>query len=137
MQSILFPRVLEEPNTLLVTGVKVMSSAESRKYNKHSTQNHVSYGVIYLVPVRRSSSYLLVLLCTTNKTGGGRAMYVHSKYSSSITCSNRLYTYFSNCMMYINSGTAAAVYDQHGRWRASEGGRAIICMYSAIQQYLQ
>ena len=39
--------------------------------NTHRTQNHVSYGITYLV--RYSSSYLLVLLCTTNKTGGGRA----------------------------------------------------------------
>ena len=55
-------------------------------------KNQLSYGITYLV--RCSSSYLLVLLCTTNKTGGGRAMYVHSKYSSSITCSNRLYIFF-------------------------------------------
>ena len=57
-----------------------------------------------------------------------------------ITCSIRLYIKFSNYMMYINSGTA--VYNQHERWRASEGGRATegeryICMYTAIQQYLQ
>ena len=43
-------------------------------------------------------------------------------------------------MMYINSDTA--LYIQHERWRASEGGRATegeryICMYTAIQQYLQ
>ena len=41
--------------------------------NTHNTQNHVRYGITYLVLVRYSSSYLLVLLCTTTKTGGGRA----------------------------------------------------------------
>ena len=48
-------------------------------------KNQLSYGITYLV--RCSSSYLLVLLCTTNKTGGGRAtegercMY-RSKYTA-------------------------------------------------------
>ena len=36
VQSILFPRVLQEPNTLLVPGVRVISPAESRKYYKHT-----------------------------------------------------------------------------------------------------
>ena len=57
-----------------------------------------------------------------------------------ITCSIRLYIKFSNYMMYINSGTA--VYNQHERQRANEGGRATegqryVCMWTAIQQYLQ
>ena len=36
VQSILFPRVLQEPNTLLVPGVRVISPADSRKYYKHT-----------------------------------------------------------------------------------------------------
>ena len=36
VQSILFLRVLQEPNTLLVTGVRVISSAESKEYYKHT-----------------------------------------------------------------------------------------------------
>ena len=44
-------------------------------------------------------------------------MCVHSQYSSS-----RRHRYFSNYMMCIISGTA--VYNQHERWRASEGERA-------------
>ena len=65
-------------------------SGEQKVLQSHST-NQLSYGITYLV--RYSSSYLLVLLlCTTNKTGGGRAtvgerrrasdVYVHSKYTA-------------------------------------------------------
>ena len=36
VQCILFPRVLQEPNALLVPGIRVISSAESRKYYKHT-----------------------------------------------------------------------------------------------------
>ena len=65
---------------------------------------------------------------------GGRAMYVHTKYSSSTCSSSRLYAYFSNYMMCINSGTA--VYNQHERWRAREGGRATVGeRYVCTQQY--
>ena len=39
--------------------------------NTRNTQNHISYGITCLL--RYSSSYLLVLLCTTSKTGVGRA----------------------------------------------------------------
>ena len=36
VQGKLYPRVLEEPNTLLVPGIRVISSAESKKYYKHT-----------------------------------------------------------------------------------------------------
>ena len=107
----------QEPNTLLVPGIRVMSSAESRKYYKHSAQNHISYGITYLV--RYSSSCIPAGTAVHNQqdrrraSDGGRAMYVHSKYGSSITCRNRLHTYFSNYMVYISSG--AAVYNLHER----------------------
>ena len=74
VQSMLFPRVLQEPNTLLVPGTVYVSYLQQRAEsttNIHGTQNHISDGITYLV--RYSSSYLLELLCTTNKTGGGRA----------------------------------------------------------------
>ena len=52
----------------------------------------------------------------------GRAIHVHSKYSSSSSCSSRLYRYFSNYIMYIISGTA--VYNgTSGCWRAKVGER--------------
>ena len=52
----------------------------------------------------------------------GRAIHVHSKYSSSSTCSSRLFRYFSNYIMYIISGTA--VYNgTSGCWRAKVGER--------------
>ena len=74
---------------------------------------------------------------------GGRAMYVQKQIhsSSSSTCSSsvrsrwRRYTYFSNYMMYINSGTA--VYNRQERWWASEGGRATEGeRYVCTQQYI-
>ena len=106
----------------------IQRRAESTTKTQH--KNKLSYGITSLV--RYSSSHLLVLLCTTDKTGGGqatvgerrRASDVHSKYSSS-TCSSRLHTHFSNYMISINS--RIAVYNQHERRRASDGGRA---MYS-------
>ena len=71
-QSMLFPRVVQELNALLIPGIRDVFSAESRKYFKHTQHTkHVSYGNSF--PVRYISSDLLVLLCTSNKTGGGRA----------------------------------------------------------------
>ena len=115
----------------------IQRRAESTTKTQH--KNKLSYGITSLV--RYSSSHLLVLLCTTDKTGGGqatvgerrRASDVHSKYSSS-TCSCRLHTHFSNYMISINS--RIAVYNQHERWRASEGGRATGDeRYLCTQQY--
>ena len=73
----IFPRVLQEPNTLFVPGIRVISSAESRKYYKHSAQNHISYGITYLV--RYSSSCIPAGTAVHNQqdrrraSDGGRA----------------------------------------------------------------
>ena len=130
VQSKLFRRVLQEPNTLLVPGIRVISSAEGRKSYTHGTQNHLSHGITY--QVYRLQQFVPAGTAAHNQDrrqagDGGRAMYVHSKYSSS-TCSSRLYTCFSNYIMCFNSGTA--VYSQHKRRWASDGGRSI-----CTQQY--
>ena len=178
----------QEPNTLLVPGIRVMSSAESRKYYKHSAQNHISYGITYLV--RYSSSCIpagtavhnqqdrrrasdggrategeicmytantaaalpavidyihilrtawcvsvLVLLCTTNTSGGGRAKVGERRRASDIYVCTQQYSSICSSI-YIFSVYPYAVYDQHERGRASEGGRATEGeRYVCTQQY--
>ena len=121
----------------MVPGIRVISSAESRKYYKPTQHTkpaklrHYLPGALQqFVP---AGAAVYDQQHRRRASDGGRAMYVHSKYSNS-TCSSRIYTYFSNYMMYINSGTA--VYNRQERWWASEGGRATEGeRYVCTQQY--
>ena len=113
------PRVLQEPNTSLVPGIRVISSAESRKHYKHTQHTKPRKVRHYLPGTGTLQQFVPAGTAVHNHqdrrraSDGGRAMYVHSKYGSSITCRNRLHTYFSNYMVYISSG--AAVYNLHER----------------------
>ena len=149
VQSILFPRVL--PRAQYIVGTRYTCHVFSGEQKVLQTQRTKPHKLRHYLPGTLQQFVYTCWYCCAQPTrpaagerrrasDGGRDMYVHSKYSSSITCSNRLHTYFTNCMMCISSGTA--MYNQHERWRASEGRRATegeryICMYTAIQQYLQ
>ena len=174
----IFPRVLQEPNTLFVPGIRVISSAESRKYYKstqhtkpHKLRHYLPGTLQQFVPAgtavhnqqdrRRASDdgrategercmytantsaalpavidytyfrtkwciSILVLLCTTNTSGGGRAkvgerrnasdnMYAHSNTAVSAVVS----TFFQYIHMLCTTNTSVG-----GRAKVGERRRA-------------
>ena len=134
VQSKLFPRLLQKPNTLLVPGIRVISSAESRNYYKHTQHTKPAKLRHYLPGTLQQFANAGTAVHNQQDrrraNDGGRTTAGERRRASDVRTqqipqqylSSRPYTYFSNYMMYINSGTA--VYNQHERWRASDGGRA-------------
>ena len=71
-------------------------SREQKVLQTHAAhKTTLSYGITYLVLVRYSSPYLLVLLWTTNKTGGGRATAGERQRASDvILCAQQAAAYY-------------------------------------------
>ena len=132
VQSILFPGVLQEPNILLVPGIRVISSAESRKYHKRK-QHTKPYKLRHSLPGTLqqfvpAGTAVHIQRDRRRASDGGRAICTqhiqqqHYLQQSTICIFFELHNVYEFWYCCVQPARAVA---GDRRW-ASDGGRAII-----------